>query len=145
MKKTIKAALISLVLTLSLTVGVLFAACASDPVVFDYSTEVMGFATDITVTLSNEDDTFTVVSKINGDLKDETKAQFQAIIDRTGTYTFENNVYTLTFSKAVNNYDSEEATTTVKTVYDESAKTHTLKFKIVGRDSTIKFESTIKA
>ncbi|MDE7215107.1 MAG: hypothetical protein K2N68_04665, partial [Clostridia bacterium] len=120
MKKAIKAALISLVLTLSLAVGILFAACGGNgPVKFKAETTVMGTNFIYTLTLSDEDDTFKM--DVTTDRQIEEGGTISQIMEgqkNSGTYKFENDVYTLTFTKPVLNSEGQATNTVVSTKED---------------------------
>lgn len=134
MKKTIKAALLGLLATLTVAACVVFAACGGkEAVKFTDEQIVMGtIPVEYTLTLSNDDDTFEMVATTTAE--HEQGGMIDQILQgqkRTGTYTFANNVYTLVFK--VTGQDDQ----TVTSRYDEATKTYTIPYSIVGRDTTI--------
>ena len=117
MKKTIKAALISLVLTLSLAVGILFAACGGNGPV-KCKAEVTMFGTNFVyeLILSDKDETFNM--DVTTDRQIEEGDTISKIIEgqkNSGTYKLEDGVYTLTFVKDVLNSEGQTTKTVVST------------------------------
>lgn len=134
MKKAIKAALLGLLATLTVAACVVFAACGGKEAVkfTDQQIVMSTLPVDYTLTLSNDDDTFEMVATTTAEHEpDGMIAQILQGQKRNGTYTYENNVYTLVF-KVTGQPDE-----TVKSTYDEATKTYTIPYSIAGRDTTI--------
>lgn len=115
MKKTIKATLISLVLALSVAIGVLFAGCAPGN---EFKGEGVFMNVDLiyTLTLNNEqegDKTFKFeITPKNGSEEGGTIEKLLGMFKRTGTYTeADDGVITLTFSAAVQDQNGGNITT----------------------------------
>ena len=143
MKKSVKAILISLVLTLSLAVGIMFAACGgNDPVTFTGEGSFMNIDMNYNLTLEEEDKTFEFVVTSKNEIEENGPiSQILKGLGRTGTYKFENDVYTLTFSKPVKDANNEDTTTIASTKADGK---YTLAFGIKGGEGTLKISVTTK-
>ena len=137
MKKTIKAALFGLLATLTVAACVVFAACGGNKdVKFTGEGTFMQLDMNYTLTLKEEDKTFEFVATAKTEIEENGPiSQILNMLKRTGTYKFENDVYTLTFSTPVKDANNENTTTIASTLADGK---YTIAFGIQGGEGTLK-------
>lgn len=140
MKKTIKAIMLSLLATLTVAACVVFAACGPKEVKFTGEGSFNQLGMDYTLTLKDEDKTFAFVATAKTEIEENGPiSQILKGLGRTGTYKFENDVYTLTFSTPVKNDNNEDTTTVASTLKDGK---YTIAFGIRGGEGTLKITVT---
>ncbi|MDE6356375.1 MAG: hypothetical protein K2L67_03935 [Clostridia bacterium] len=141
MKKTIKAMLLGILATLTVAACVVFAACGGNKdVKFTGEGSFMSLNMDYTLTMKEEDKTFEFVATSKTEIEENGPiSQILKGLGRTGTYTFENDVYTLTFSKAVKDANNEDTTTVSSTLADGK---YAIAFGIKGGEGTLKIVVT---
>lgn len=134
MKKTIKVAVVSIALVLTIALATMFAACANGPVKFTGQGSGMGLDMNYELTL-NTDNSFTFVATTEKEMEENGPlSQILKMLERSGSYKYENDVYTLTFTKAVKNASNED-TTTISSTYKDGK--YTIAFSIKGGDITL--------
>lgn len=132
MKKFGKAAIVSVVLALVTVVCALCVACSTNSnAVFKQKAAAMG-GIEWTYILTLEDGTATFsVADANEEPIAAPLDKVAKAFEKTGTYTFENNTYTVVL-------DGKTYTST----YDEATKTYTIVYGIAGQDTTLNLNLT---
>ena len=141
MKKTIKAIMLSLLATLTVAACVVFAACGGKgDVVFSQKAPAMGgLIWTYSATLKSDNTFEFTVTDEQGNPLEGNLSQVGTMLGKSGTYKFENDKYTLTFSTPVKNANDEDVTTVSSTFADGK---YTLAFGVKGPDRTIQLQLT---